>query len=74
MDGHREDGHLTHCYDDGRLCTDLHGVRRTLVEKRARAILWVTGLVVGVGPEGKEITLFPEEYEKLQSPRRRGRS
>ena len=43
MDGHGEDMHLTHCYGNGRLCTDLHGVQRTLVEKRARAILWVTG-------------------------------
>jgi hypothetical protein len=43
MEGHGEDVHDCHCYPDGRLCTDQHNVVRTLVEKRARAILWVTG-------------------------------
>jgi len=43
MQDHEEDMHDCHCYEDGRLCTDLHGVRRTLLQKRARAVLWVTG-------------------------------
>ena len=45
MNGHSEDLHACHCYGDGRVCTDLVGVRRTLAEKRARAILWVSGFV-----------------------------
>jgi hypothetical protein len=43
MRGHRENVHACHCYDTGEVCTDLHGVRRNLAEKRARAVLWVSG-------------------------------
>lgn len=43
MEGHSEGVHDCHCYGDGRLCTDLHHVNRTLAEKRARALLWVIG-------------------------------
>ena len=43
MQNHSEDQHKCHCYHDGRICTDLHGVKRNLIEKRARSIIWVTG-------------------------------
>ena len=35
--------HTIHCFEDGRLCTDDHSVIRNLPEKRARAVLWVSG-------------------------------
>lgn len=43
MKGHNESVHACHCYTSGEICTDLHGVHRSLPEKRARAVLWVTG-------------------------------
>jgi len=43
MKGHTENVHNCHCYSSGEVCTDQHGVIRNLPEKRARALLWVTG-------------------------------
>jgi hypothetical protein len=43
MRNHTLDVGTIHCYGDGRLCTDNHGVIRNLPEKRARAVLWVSG-------------------------------
>ncbi len=45
MRNHNEDSHSCHCYKNGEICTDQHGVRRNLVEKRARAVLWITGYI-----------------------------
>lgn len=45
MKNHNEDPHACHCYKNGEICTDQHGVRRNLAEKRARAILWVSGYI-----------------------------
>ncbi|HPG58623.1 MAG TPA: hypothetical protein PKW98_12470 [Candidatus Wallbacteria bacterium] len=45
MRNHKEDPHSCHCYSNGEICTDQHGVRRNLAEKRARAVLWVTGYI-----------------------------
>jgi len=43
MQDHGESTHSCHCHPDGSLCTDLPGIRRTLSQKRARALLWVSG-------------------------------
>ena len=43
MRNHTLGTHTVHCYEDGRLCTDDHSVIRNLPEKRARAVLWVSG-------------------------------
>ena len=45
MRNHDLDSSKCHCYSDGKLCTDQYLVTRTLAEKRARSILWVTGFV-----------------------------
>ncbi len=43
MRDHDMDEHKTHLYKNARICTDLPNITRNLPEKRARAILWLSG-------------------------------